>query len=67
MEKLKKLREVKRLSCQDMADKLKMSKSFYWQIENSKRRLSYITAMKIAKIFNMKPDDIFYNDLIVYI
>ena len=50
MEKLKKLREVKRLSCQDMADKLKMSKSFYWQIENSKRRLSYITAMKIALV-----------------
>ena len=33
----------------------------YCQIENGQRRLSYQMAVKIAKIFNLKPDDIFYN------
>ena len=45
-----------------MADKLNISKSFYWQIENKKRRLSYETAIKIANIFNTKPDSLFYDD-----
>ena len=45
-----------------MAIKLGISKPFYWQIENGKRNLSYKMAIKIASIFNMKPDDIFYKD-----
>ena len=62
MNKLKEYRKKYNYSCQYMADKLQISKSFYWQIENNKRRLSYHTALKIAKIFNVKPDDIFYED-----
>ena len=45
-----------------MAIKLGISKPFYWQIENGKRNLSYKMAVKIASIFKMKPDDIFYKD-----
>ena len=41
---------------------LKISKSFYWQIENKKRRLSYDIAVKIANIFGTKPDNIFYEE-----
>lgn len=62
MEKLKKIRIKKGLTCGDMALKLGISKPFYWQIENDKRNLSYRMAVKIASIFKMKPDDIFYSD-----
>lgn len=62
MNKLKELRKQYGYSCQIMANKLNISKSFYWQIEQKERRLSYETACKIANIFKLKPDDIFYND-----
>ncbi len=61
-EKLKELREKYSLSYNDMANKLGISKSYYWQIEHKNRRLSYDMAKKIAKIFNLKPDDIFLED-----
>lgn len=63
MSKLNELRKKYNYSCQDMADKLNISKSFYWQIENNKRRLSYETALKISQIFGAKPDDIFYEEV----
>ena len=63
MENLKKRRIENNLSYQDMGDLLGISKTFYWQIENGKRRLSYERAIKIAKIFKMTPDELFYNDV----
>ena len=62
MLKLKKTRQAKGYSCQYMANKLNISKSFYWQLENFKRKLAYETAVGIADIFDTKPDDIFYED-----
>ncbi|MFI3307947.1 MAG: helix-turn-helix transcriptional regulator [Mycoplasmatota bacterium] len=62
MDYLKKIRLKFGFSTFDMGKKLNISKTFYWQIENKKRRLSYDMAKKIATIFNLKPDDIFYND-----
>ncbi len=62
MEKLAKLRKKNKYTCAYMAEQLKVSKPFYWQIENNKRTLSYKMAIKIAGIFNLKPDDIFYKD-----
>lgn len=59
---LKKLREQKNLSCKDMAEILKISKAYYWQIEHKNRRLYYDMAVKIAAIFDLKPDDIFYEE-----
>lgn len=61
MEKLKELRIKHHYSCHDMANILDISKTFYWQIENGKRRLSYDMAKNIAAIFGLKPDDIFYK------
>lgn len=61
-EYLKKLREQNGLSYEDMAKKLGISKSYYWQIEHKNRRLYYNMAKKIAKIFKLKPDDIFFED-----
>ena len=62
MEKLKKLKMEKKLSFMQMALKLNISKTFYWQIECNERRLSYDMAIRIANIFKKKPDDIFYDE-----
>ena len=61
MEKLKKLRKEKNYALNDMAKLLNISKTFYWQLESEKRRLSYNMAIKIADIFSLKPDDLFYD------
>lgn len=62
MEKLKTLRLKENYTHQEMANNLNISKSFYWQLENNKRTLSYKMAIKIASIFGKKPDEIFYDD-----
>ena len=59
--KLKKIRKEYGYSTKDMAFKLNISISYYSLIENKKRNLYYDLAIKIAKIFNLKPDDLFYK------
>lgn len=63
MNKLKELRKKEGYTLQQMGDMLNISKIYYWQLENNKRRLYYEMAVKIAKIFNKKPDTIFYEEL----
>lgn len=53
------LRKKRSLSCADMAQKLKISTSYYWQIENKKRTLSYEMANKIANLLMVPPEEIF--------
>lgn len=60
--KLKEIRKKYNYTSDYIAKKLKISKAFYSQIENGKRRLSYDMAFKISSILNLKPDDIFYID-----
>lgn len=62
MKTLKEYRLKNNFSYQNMADFLNISKTFYWQLENNKRRLSYDMAIRIANIFNTTPDNIFYED-----
>lgn len=62
MSSLKDIRIANSLTCQDMADTLKISKSYYWQIENNSRKLSYEMAVKISTIFETTPDKIFYEE-----
>lgn len=62
MSNLKDMRIAKSMTCQDMANNLKISKSFYWQIENNSRKLSYEMAVKIASIFKTTPDKIFFEE-----
>lgn len=62
MNELKEIRKKRKFTCEYMANHLKISKPFYWQIENGKRRLSYKMAVKIARVFDLKPDDIFYKE-----
>lgn len=61
MNKLKKLRIENNINLKEMAQKVGISYTYYWQIENKERNLYYYLAIKIAKIFNLKPDDIFYE------
>lgn len=61
---LKELRIEKGYNYKQMAEILGISKSFYWQLENKKRRLTYEMAIKIASVFRKKPDDIFYYEYI---
>lgn len=59
--RLTELREQNHYSYEDMSKMLGISKCFYWQLEHKTRRLYYDMAKKIANIFNLKPDDIFYE------
>ena len=61
--KLQTLRKKKNYTCLDMARFLGISKPFYCQLENQKRRLTYEMAIKIANIFNTHPDKIFYEEI----
>lgn len=60
-EKLKELRKKKGFTQKQIAEQLNITISFYSQIENKKKRLYYDTAIKIADIFNMRPDQLFYT------
>ena len=62
MKYLKEIRIKNGYSMQQMANILKISKTFYWQIETGNRRLSYDMAVKISEIFNMRPDDVFFEE-----
>ena len=62
LSKLKEQRNKSNYTYLDMANLLNISKPFYWQIENGKRRLTYDMAKKIANIFKLKPDELFYNE-----
>ena len=62
MKKLKELRIKNNLNIKEMAKLVGISPTYYWQIENKSRRLYYELAVKISKIFNLKPDDIFYEE-----
>lgn len=60
--KLKELRSNSKMTTREVALKVGISKPFYCQLENCKRRLSYETALKIALVFGVKPDDLFYDE-----
>lgn len=62
-QKLASLREEKGISYQEMADRLGISKCYYWQLEHKKRRLYYDLAKKIAIILETKPDEIFFEEM----
>ena len=60
--KLKELRSNSKMTAREVAEKVGISKPFYCKLENCKRRLSYETALKIALVFGVKPDDLFYDE-----
>lgn len=60
--KLKNERIRHNMTCNDIAKIVGISPAYYSQIENKSRRLYYFMAVKIAKVFNMTPDELFYDD-----
>ena len=62
-QKLAKEREERGISYQEMADRLGISKCYYWQLEHKKRRLYYDLAKKIAIILETKPDELFFDEI----
>ena len=63
LDKLIILRKNNGYNMKDMADKLNICVSYYCQIELGKRNLYYKMAKEIAKIFNKKPDELFFDDI----
>lgn len=61
-DKLQKLRMEHGYSCRQIGKMVGITGAYYCQIETGVRNLSYNLACKIAKVFNMKPDEIFYED-----
>lgn len=62
LQNLKNLREARKFTCQDIADKVGISKNYYWMIERGDRNLSYPLAVQIAEVFDLEPDDIFLTN-----
>ena len=59
--KLEQLKHEHGLTNRTIAKKLGISHIGYYYFESGKRKISYKMAIKIANIFNLKPDDIFYE------
>lgn len=61
---LKSIMKDNKYTYEYIANALGYSKPFIWQIINNKRGLSYKNALLIARAFNMKPDELFYDSYI---
>ncbi|WP_054710728.1 helix-turn-helix transcriptional regulator [Bacillus sp. JCM 19041] len=62
--KLKKVRLENHMTLEEVAKLIHVSTPFYWQVENGKRGLSYELAVRIAKVFSLKPDDLFFDEVL---
>lgn len=59
--KLQSLRKTANMSYEAVAKEVGICKAYYWQIENGNRRLYYDLALKIARVFDKMPDELFYD------
>lgn len=59
-EYLEKLRTEKNMKLENISEFLEI-KTYYWLLENGKRKMLYEMAVKIAKVFGEIPDGIFKN------
>ena len=64
LSKFRCMRKERGLNLDDIAKMLNVSKAYISMIETGKRSLDYEMAISMASIFNVKPDDIFLDDLI---
>lgn len=60
--KMKKLREDRGLSVEEMALSLGISTSHYYKIESGIRNPNFMLAGKIAKFFNSNVDKLFFEN-----
>ena len=59
---IKTLCEKNEITMSELADKLGRSKQYVSALVNGSIRLKYDMAVEIAKIFDLKPDDIFLKE-----
>jgi len=64
LSKFRYLRKERGLNLEDIARELKVSKAYISMIETGKRSLDYEMAIQMARIFNIRPDEIFFEDII---
>lgn len=64
LSKFRFLRKEKGLNLEDIARELNVSKAYVSMIETGKRSLDYEMAIQMAKIFDIRPDEIFFDDII---
>ena len=57
--KIKKLRKDAKMSQEELASKLGISRSYFSKIENNQRGLSIDIMQKVCRIFNISMDDFF--------
>lgn len=62
-ENLKYLRTLKKVSQQDLADYLNITRQAYNYYENGKRQPDYETLLKIGEYFNVTIDDLLNADI----
>ncbi|PWU66543.1 helix-turn-helix transcriptional regulator [Gracilibacillus dipsosauri] len=63
LDKLRMERTKRNFTYQEVANKVGITKEYYWMIENGKRQLkNYELAVKIARVFDTKPDDLFLDN-----
>jgi len=60
-QRLKELREKKKLSLAQLGDKVGLTKSFLWQLEKERASPSITTLMKILAVYNVKAADFFQS------
>ncbi|TCU71544.1 helix-turn-helix transcriptional regulator [Tissierella praeacuta] len=58
-DKLRSLRKTMNISIEQIANKLNISKSFYYKIESGDRNPTIALAKKICKLFDIDIDEIF--------
>ncbi len=66
-ENIRKIRTVKGLSQENMADELKMSQRHYGRIERGEIDITYSMLCKIAEILNVKPNHLMgMEDMLIF-
>ncbi|MED4653068.1 transcriptional regulator [Bacillus pseudomycoides] len=60
LQKLKRKRIEKGWTCEEVANKVGITKMHYWYIENDKRNLKIDLALKIATALEEDPKDLFF-------
>ncbi len=58
------MRKEKGMNLEDVANRLHVSKAYISMIETGKRSLDYEMAIQMAKIFDIRPDELFFEDVV---
>ncbi|HMM00441.1 MAG: helix-turn-helix domain-containing protein [Bacilli bacterium] len=62
LNRLRGVRKSRHITLGELAKSLNISKAYLSMIENGRRSLDYVMAVKIAKFFGLLPDQLFYVD-----